>query len=759
MPNDALQEFKDAYEYDTNRWEPIRREAKLDMRYVGGDPWDDDDKKARKGRPTVAPVEMGQYFNQAIYPLLANPRGMKFAPVGNGANDKGAEFYQNKAREIEYRSQAKIAYISAAKNAIHRSYGFVSVDVRYASPRSVNQDIWIDAFPNPDMVLPDTDALRPDSADMKHCTEFQWVSEAEFKRDHADAKITNFKGLGSEFEQFVQGDKILKAKYWRITTKKRQLLLVEMPSPVQPARMVAPAMVRPPQQVQVFEDEVAKLPPGHKVIRELREVDYPEVWWHLTNGLEILDEGKWLGKYIPIVSCYGEALYSEGATGMERKLMSMTRHGRDPWKSYCYACSSELEVLGMIPKSALLAVRGQFTGALLRNLEESVHAPKVLIEYDAKTEATGEQMLEAPGYVEYPAAQHLQALELVKEGYRRAIQAAMDASFLPTQAQRQNEKSGVALDKIQQSASQGTYHYVTAYEDMIQQVGVIIEDLIDKVHDYSGETGVIAADGKSLSQAINNPNDEKAIDTKGDYLVTVSTAPSSDSERDAAADFADTLVTNISMIAEVSGKPAAAKVLAFSVRKRNLGAEGEQLADFIEPPAPPGADGKPVPPAVQQLQGQLQQMQQELQKAQQIIQTDQAKYDAQFKLESMKADKQSALEIKLHEMDDAAKIEAARIVAAKQAADLVAEVTEERIALALDSIDQSKDRQHEALESAKDRLHQRLLARAARVAAQAQSDQDHQEAMEQGNQGVAGQLAVGQQAADNAPPPTEGATA
>lgn len=759
MPNDALQEFKDAYEYDTQRWEPIRREGKLDMRYVGGDPWDDDDKKARKGRPTVAPVEMGQYFNQAIYPLLANPRGMKFAPVGNGANDKGAEFYQNKAREIEYRSQAKIAYIGAVENAIQRSYGFVSVDVRYNDPRSSNQDLWIEGFPNPDMVLPDTDALRPDSSDMKRCTEFQWVSQAEFKHDHKDAKIRNFSGLGSEFDQFVQGDKILKAKFWRITTKKRQLLLVEMPSPTQPPRMIAPASVRPPQQVQVFKDEVAKLPPGHRVIRELREVDYPEVWWHLTNGLEILDEGQWLGKYIPIVSCYGKTLFAEGTTGMERTILSMTRFGRDPWKSFCYACSQELEVLGMIPKAAMVAIKGQFKGDLLKNLQESVHTPKVLIEYEAQTDATGTEMLPPPFYIEYPAAQHLQALELVKEGFRRSIQAAMDASFLPTQAQRQNEKSGVALDKIQQSASQGTYHYVTAFEGMIEHVGRICEDLMDKVHDYRGETGIIKADGKASSQAINDPNNQDAIATKGDYLVTVSTAPSSDSERDAAADFADTLVTNISMIAEVSGKPAAAKVLAFSVRKRNLGAEGEQLADFIEPPAPPGADGKPVPPAVQQLQGQLQQMQQELQKAQQIIQTDQAKYDAQFKLESMKADKQSALEIKLHEMDDAAKIEAARIVAAKQAADLAAEVTEERIVLALDSIDQSKDRQHEALESAKDRLHQRLLARAARVAAQAQSDQDHQEAMEQGNQGVAGQLAVGQQAADNAPPPTDGATA
>src|SRR5947207_2800510 len=114
---DILEEFRDAHEYDTNRWAPIRKEAKTDMRFVAGNPWTKDDETQRANRPTIAPEEMGQYFNQVINALRSNPRGMKFSPVGNGASDKGAQFYQNKAREIEYRSHAKVAYIGAAENA------------------------------------------------------------------------------------------------------------------------------------------------------------------------------------------------------------------------------------------------------------------------------------------------------------------------------------------------------------------------------------------------------------------------------------------------------------------------------------------------------------------------------------------------------------------------------------------------------------------------------------------------------------------
>jgi hypothetical protein len=64
---------------------------------------------------------------------------------------------------------------------------------------------------------------------------------------------------------------------------------------------------------------------------------------YLTNGLEILHEQEWLGKYIPIVSCYGKVLYVDEGGEAKRQILSMTRFGRDPWKAFCYACSQELE--------------------------------------------------------------------------------------------------------------------------------------------------------------------------------------------------------------------------------------------------------------------------------------------------------------------------------------------------------------------------------------------------------------------------------
>jgi hypothetical protein len=58
-------------------------------------------------------------------------------------------------------------------------------------------------------------------------------------------------------------------------------------------------------------------------------------------------------------------------------------------------------------------------------------------------------------------------LEILKESVRRSIQAAIGASPLPTQAQRHNEKSGVALKQIEDTAQKGSFHFVDHYDEAI----------------------------------------------------------------------------------------------------------------------------------------------------------------------------------------------------------------------------------------------------------------------------------------------------
>ncbi len=727
--DDKVKDIIGDTEYDTDNWQSIRTEAEKDMRFVSGNPWDEDDLKIRKNRPTVAPEEMSQYRNQVVNGLMANPRGAIFSPKDNGANDDGAEFYQNKWREIEYRSHGAQQYLICLDNALQRSYGFLRVKTDYASPRSANQDISLEAFPDPDMVLPDTDAKQLDGSDMKRCTVKEWLTAREFKKLYPKAKAVSVDGLSAEQKHWVAGDKVLRAEAWRIETRARKLQLFA----VQPPSMTGQPPA-PPQYLQLFEDEAkaaVERHPGLTFSRDLRPVDYPSVKVYMTNGIEILDESDWAGQYIPIVPCYGKVLYVPKGGESKKVLLSLTRFGRDPWKSYCYACSQELEVLSMVPKSSLLAVEGQFAG-YEQDLQDSYQIPKAFIYYKNKVASTPEGASETPPQpIVFPGGQYLQSLEVVKEGFRRAIQAAMGSNFLPTQAGRINDKSGKALDKIDEVATQGTYHFVYAYESMIRRAAMIGEDLIDKIYDYQGETATRTADNKTQMAVINTPGHKDNVDTQGDYGVTISTAPSTDSERDAASDFTTKLLEQLPEIANVSGPKVAAAVLAISIRMRapQLGVMAEKLADLIEPPEFKTEDGQPPDPRLMAAQGQIQQLTQKVQQLEQEkaakIATVQAQTEGKLAVTQLQTtatsqDKAADREVKLVVAELGAKVD--RMALLLEASD--------KIGVRLDAQHEAvASRAHEALVSGHEHAHDRVAQAKDHLHAHVQNELDRQQAL------------------------------
>lgn len=765
---DTLKDIKERHEYAEQKWLPIRREAQMDMQYVSGDPWTANDRLQRKDRPIVAPEEMGQYFNQVINQLRSNPRGMKFAPNGNGANDQGARFYQNKARETEYRSHAKIAYITAAENAIQRSYGFLRLELRYQSPRSVNQDIWIEGFPDPDMVLPDPDAKRPDSSDMQYCFVDQWDDQKEFKRAYPDAKLTDFGSFAATNRDWIVGTKVRKAEYWTIQTRLRKLLLVQPPALhlQAPNRLIAPPQQRPPQPMQVFEDEFTEMHiPGARVLRELREVDYPEVFMYLTNGIEILHDQQWSGKYIPIVSCYGKVLFVPNEGGeSERKMLSMTRFGRDPWKSMCYCDSQALEILGQVPRASIIAAEGQLAGHEAE-WAEAPHVPKAYLIYKPVLDSLGGTPIPPPQRAAYMQSDNLQATMMAREVFRQAVQSAMGSNFLPSAAKQRDEKSGVALGKIDQSMSTGTFHFIDNYDGLIRQTAVIYEDLLDKVLDYTGETNVMEDENTAKSVRINDKSDPDAIDVRGDYLVTVSTGPSSDSERDSVEEFTNTLVSNLPEIAQIAGPEAAKQLLGRSIRFRNGGPMMDQIADIIDPPPPNGADGKPIPPELQAAHAQIKTLQQQLQQAGQVIQTKQVEQQGKMAIAQVdnKADLQKAA------LDRETKLAVAEIQAqAKQALQDMALFYEERSRIGAQIHERAMggqdiahnvhlaklDAAHQSIENTKDRIHEHVQAKAAAAAGAQASAQQHAQGLDAQQQAHEQGMESQQQAADLAPEPT-----
>ena len=763
----VLEELRERWTYATTEWQDIRREGAKDMRYIAGDPWEPKDRRAREdaGRPCLALDELGQYANQVINDLRANKRGIKASPVGNGANDKTAAFRQGKIRDAEYRSNAQQAYTVMGENMIQRSYGYLRITPRYVHPdKGFDQELFIDPVVNPDLVTPDPDFLKPDGTDWKYLFYEETRTEKEFNREFPDAEFKSFGPSESALAPgWVNGNKIRIAEYWTKSVDRQRKLLLLKPA----GRSTANPS---PQPIEIFEDEITGHKPSADQILKTRKVDVLKVTKYLTNGLEVLEETPWLGPSIPFVGCYGKILYIEG----KRVILSMTRLARDPYMLYCYYRTQQAEMAGMIPKVPVMGYKGQFAG-MEADWMKAPHQPFAFLEAHAKTPESGDQFLPLPTRLAYSAGEHLQALELCAEGARRAIQAAMMGSPLPTSAQRHNEKSGVALKQIEDTAQKGSFHFSDHYDEGVTRTGAIFNESIRFYYDTARETSIRKPDDSAEVVTINDPQavdkDGKPyhIDTsQGDHDITISVGPAMESERDAASQFADAVVGSKELMM-VAGPEKAPKIIAAAIRLKNVGPIGDEMAELFDPKQQDGQpDPKQVLQKVQQQEQQIQQMGQQLQAAAEELKSHTLEIASKEKI----AAAQMASAEKIADMESsrraATAISIAHINASAKGAAIDQHAAEEAQALGYEAEQAERDRQLAVETGAIE--HQRTLetgdVEAQRAAAAAEQGQQH--ALEQGAVGHQQQLEAGdvshqqaleagQQAADLAPQPEPGA--
>jgi hypothetical protein len=618
-----LEEMLQKWSSDTDRWAPIRAEAAEDMRYVAGDPWENKDRRAREaaGRPVGSYDEISQYTNQVVNDIRQHKRAINVTPIGAGANDKTAELRRNLFRQIEYRSNAQQAYTCAFQNEVERSYGFARLKAQYCSTpqhsggsgSAFNQELIIEPLPNPDLVTVDFDHLKPDGSDMRHA----WIAEswdlADYKRRWPQAKIRDFSlDLQTQAPTWIDARKIRIAEYFNISTTARGLYLFEN------ARELPDGSAG---DLEVFEDDL-ETDPAYAHLKDAtpddeREVEVPTVKKYLTNGFEVLEKPTvWPGKSIPIVTFYGKIIYvqKQGQVA-EKQILSLVRLARDPYMLYCYIRACEQELVGMTPKVPYFVRRGSLKADQLLLLQKSLHEPVSVIEVETAddTLAPGEHF-DFPQRNPYEPA--IQQLEALAEAMRRAIQSAMAISPLPTQAQRMNEKSGVALEQIHDAEQQGSFHFVDNYEMGLTRIGALLNEVAPTYYDTARTITVRNKSDETTQVRINDPDpaswpegqDEMLSMVDGEHDVTLSAGPSFDSERDAANNFVDTFVPQVEGLAPVLGNATIAKLLALLIKLKNLGPIGDEIATLLMPPDP--NSGMVPAEQMQALQGKLQELQQ-----------------------------------------------------------------------------------------------------------------------------------------------------
>jgi hypothetical protein len=676
-----LQEIRDRFKYGMDAWREIREERQTDMRYICGDPWEPADRKDREdaGRPCISHDEIGQYVNQGVNNLRQSKRGIKVEPRSSESNDQTAELRQDKVRTIQYRSKSQDVYLRAAQDMYEGSYGFFRIARKFVlddpaddDPHAFDQEILIKPIPNPDSVIYDPDCKEADWSDAQWCFVVEPMAKEEFKRRYPDAQKKDFSADDLRVaKDWLQDKQVLVAEYWKVEVS----------------------------EVRTIERDGLK-----------RRVEKKRLRQYVTNGVEILEKSDQPGKEIPIPAMIGLERYLDEGGGPKRKLFSLPRLARDPQMSLAYLVTLEAEEAGQTPKTPYLGYRGQFeTDADAWETLNKV--PRSFIQVDPVIDETNRSVLPLPRREQF--VPNFGAYEVAKDSARRAIQAAMGISPLPTAAQRNNEKSGVALEKIQNSEAVGSLHFSAGYDRAITRAGRIIDSWIPVVYDTEREEWLHKADDTRRRVRLNteepyvNPETGQSEHYPiGDeeHDVTVSAAPDYDSQRQAVSDFLDNLIANLGKLP--IPPPAAAKLFSLAIKMKELGPKGDEMAEIISPEQGDQS---------QQLQGMQQQMQQQGQ----ILQAMQAELQ---KLQLEKAGKvienqgKMALEDKKLEND----LAKAEITTKAQSA-------EERLKFVEDMWRQLHSQAHDAGTQAADQAHERQQAEQQAAVQQEQQQQQQQQ--------------------------------
>lgn len=657
--NDKLERIRKRVDYMKRRWYLVRQAAMRDMKALSGDPWPDAEKTARaiagQERPCLVFDELNQYTNKLVNDARMKQLAIVVDPRGDGATDETARWRADKIRQIQYKSNALDAFIGAFTGGVERSYGFCRVTKKFIDDDSMDQELCVEPIPNPDTVLIDPDFIQPNASDIEYACIFDYVSREDFKRKWKNATVTDFQPFEGDatYKDWLLGEQIQIGEYWERETVKRTLMFLQTDAGI----------------VKLFLDKAKEADPEAKIIRDakgdlllmggketpikrMRKVEAHKVCSYLTNGVEILEETPWDGKYIPLGVMLGKEQWVPNVTGSERRFISLVRMAIDAYMAYCYTQTSAMEIAGAAPKNPYMGAIGQFEG-LEADWKAAAKIPKAYNQYHLFTDEWPQGSgapLPPPQKTQFEPA--IQALQMYAESCRRAIQAAMGISPLPTAAQRANEKSKIALDKIEEQEAAGSYHFVQRYEGMVKHVGVILDDLLASTIDTERDEGLRSRDGKHRIEKVNNADGTGMQTNVGNHDVTISTGPNEASQREAVSDTLDNLIQSDGLIpAAIQGNPKAAKLFGMALRMKNGGPGMDAMADIVDPE---DAQGSPMEAAQQldQAKQMLQAAQAEIQKLQALANPEQtklaiAKIDAQVKLATDAADNKTKIEVAL----------------------------------------------------------------------------------------------------------------
>jgi hypothetical protein len=615
---DAIQFLQFANEADQMN----RSEALEDLKFAAGDQWPVEIQNSRvlEARPCLTVNKVDAYCRQLTNQMRQQRPRIKVHGMNNESDAKMAEIIQGICRHIEVQSDADQAYDKAGDFAVRMGWGYWRVTTDYVKDDSFDQDIFIKAIDNPFTVYFDPNSVAPDGSDAEKVLITTVISKDNFKKMYPNAELQQgftMRGTGDSNPEWVMKEDIRLAEYFYVERTPIKIHLLSDGSSVKSKDL-------PPQDV---------LDTAGITIVESRDSHEKKIKWCKLTSMEVLEEGEWAGKYIPIVPVFGQETVVEN----KKKKFGIVRMAKDPQRMYNFWQTSLTESVALAPKAKWLLAEGQDEGHENEWAQANIKSMPVLrykqTDIDGRPAPVPQRLQPEPPPAGIMAAAQSMTTDLMQ------VVGIFDPAQLPT-----GNISGKALQGQQQQVDLTNFHYYDNLTRSIRQTGRIILDLIPHIYDRERVMRIIGDDGKPEILTINQyGQDEEGISkilndvTVGDFDIVMDTGPGYNSKRQEAVE---------SMMALFAADPSLIQQ-AGDLLVRNMDFPGaETIADrlAVNNPLAKVDDKSKIPPRIQmqlqQSQAQMQQMQQEIQSLQMFIKQrsdiEGVKQDAETKRELMR---------------------------------------------------------------------------------------------------------------------------
>lgn len=588
---ELLKEALDAFKVAQEAEQDNRKEALSDIKFARmSEQWPEDIKAQREleGRPCLTINRLPAFIRQVVNDSRQNTPSIKVHPADSESDPETAEIISGLIRNIEYTSNADVAYDNALESAVTCGIGYWRIDLDYAFDDSFDMDICIKPIDNVFSVYGDPYSTSYDSADWNTAFVVDVMTKEQFKAKYKGAET---KGIGLEYDDLPSpwgGDaqNIQVAEYWYRKEVDKEILLLSDMTVIDAAAYIKNKDVFDALGIQVVKNRMTK---SHKVHQ------------CIMSGAEILEKNTWAGRYIPIVPVYGDVINVEGV----RHLKGLVRDAKDPQRMFNYWRTTSTELVALSPKAPFIGPTGAFNTDADKWATANVKT-HAYIEFDGGM-APMRQGFDGP-----PAGAIQEALNAADD--MKSIIGMYDAAL----GARSNETSGRAIMARQRESDTSTFHFVDNRDRSIRHTGRILIDLIPHVITGPRVIRIMGGDDKKTPEnvKVNQPVEDKETGmekiydlTAGKYDLTVTSGPSFSTQREEAAN---------QMIELLRAFPKAAPYIGDLLAKNLDWPGAEEIAERLEKMLPPQLkDEEGVNPEVQAMQMQIGQMGQALQALQQ----------------------------------------------------------------------------------------------------------------------------------------------